>query len=229
MANVEINLPQTWKCRGEILSGTRITYVADSIIGPDITVLGGVKKQQAAVPVTKAKVLMFYILASAEVTMQWNGTNEVQTVTISATGGTFTLTFSGQTTSAIAWNASAATVQTALQALSSIGSGNATVTGSAGGPYTVTFVGDLGLSNVAAMTGSGASLTGGAGTVTIATPTPGVAPDATWVLKAGYPESWDSQSSLFASNPMPNDLVNLWITNAGTTSSSVQVRFGVSL
>ena len=41
------------------------------------------------------------------------------------TGGTFTLTFGGQTTSAIAYNASASTVQSALQALSTIGSGNA--------------------------------------------------------------------------------------------------------
>src|SRR5262249_41925037 len=53
--------------------------------------------------------------------------DEVQTVTLTGnpTGGTFTLTFSGQTTAAIAYNASAATVQSALQALSSIGSGNA--------------------------------------------------------------------------------------------------------
>jgi HK97 family phage major capsid protein len=63
-------------------------------------------------------------------------TNEVQTVTItgSATGGTFTLTFRGATTSGLAYNAAAATVQTALQGLSTIGSGNATVSGSAGGP-----------------------------------------------------------------------------------------------
>ena len=37
-----------------------------------------------------------------------NGVNEVKTLTISATGGTFTLTYSGQTTTAIAFNATAA-------------------------------------------------------------------------------------------------------------------------
>lgn len=42
--------------------------------------------------------------------------------------GTYTLTHNGQTTSAIAWNATAATVQTALEALSSIGAGNVLVT-----------------------------------------------------------------------------------------------------
>ena len=65
--------------------------------------------------------------------------NRVQTVTITGvpTGGTFTLTGGGATTGTIAFNASAATVQTAVRTLG----GNfsvATVTGSAGGPYTVT-------------------------------------------------------------------------------------------
>ena len=46
-------------------------------------------------------------------------TNEVQTVTVngSPTGGTFTLTFRGATTSGLAYNAAASTVQTALQGL----------------------------------------------------------------------------------------------------------------
>ena len=46
-----------------------------------------------------------------------------QTIAIAgATGGTFTLTFKGQTTGALAFNAPAATVQTALVGLSSVGS-----------------------------------------------------------------------------------------------------------
>lgn len=91
------------------------------------------------------------------------GEDAVQTVTISGTptGGTFTLTFAGATTSAIAYNAASSAVQTALQALSTIGSGNALVTGSAGGPYTVTFAGDLAQTPVPLMTASGAALTGG--------------------------------------------------------------------
>ena len=50
----------------------------------------------------------------------------VQTVKLtgSPTGGTFTLSFGGQTTSGIGYNASAATVDSALEGLSSIGSGN---------------------------------------------------------------------------------------------------------
>lgn len=102
-------------------------------------------------------------------------TEEVQSVTITGgpTGGTFTLTFSGQTTAAIAYNASAAAVQAALVALSTIGAGNVTVTGSAGGPYTVTFVGALANTNTAQMTAT-PSLTGGSSpTVNVATVTGG--------------------------------------------------------
>jgi hypothetical protein len=45
--------------------------------------------------------------------------NEVQRITITGTptGGTFTLTFQGNTTAPIAYNASAATVVAALEAL----------------------------------------------------------------------------------------------------------------
>lgn len=92
------------------------------------------------------------------------GINEVQQVTKGTnTGGTFTLTYSGQTTAAIAWNAAAATVQAALEALSNIGVGDVLVTGAAGGPWTVTFDGALGDLDVALMTIDGSSLTGGSG------------------------------------------------------------------
>lgn len=76
------------------------------------------------------------------------------TVTIgAATAGTFTLTVGGQTTAGIAYNAAASAVKSALEALSTVGAGNATVTGT--GPYSVT------LTNGGTLTGSGAGLTGG--------------------------------------------------------------------
>lgn len=73
------------------------------------------------------------------------------TVTGTPTGGTFTLTVAGQTTAPIAFDAAASAVEAALEALSTVST--ATVTGSAGGPYTVVVAGVL--------TGSGAGLTGG--------------------------------------------------------------------
>lgn len=77
----------------------------------------------------------------------------------SPSAGNFTLTYNGQTTANIAFNATSAAVQTAVQALSGV-STNATVSGSTGGPYTVTFTGPL-LTDGFSMTGSGAGLTGG--------------------------------------------------------------------
>lgn len=97
--------------------------------------------------------------------------DEVQTVTEGGAGLTsFTLTFSGQTTAAIAAAATAAQVQAALEALSNIDVGDVAVSGAAGGPYTVTFGGKLADTDVAQMT---ATPTGGTGTVTVATTTAG--------------------------------------------------------
>lgn len=109
------------------------------------------------------------------------GVAEVQTVTIggSPTGGTFTLAFDGQTTAGIVYNAAAAAVQTALQALSTIGSGNVTVSGSAGGPYTVTFAGTLNNKDVPLLVGNAGGLTGGTPTITIVETTIGVPVGAT--------------------------------------------------
>lgn len=63
--------------------------------------------------------------------------NEVQnqTALVGATGGTYKLTYNGQTTSALAYNAVAATVQTALEALSNVGTGDIVVSG---GPLSTT-------------------------------------------------------------------------------------------
>lgn len=102
------------------------------------------------------------------------GVDEVQVVTITGapTGGTFTLTYSGQTTDTINYNAAAATVKSKLEALSNID--EVGVTGSAGGPYTVTFKGDLADKNVAQMTADATLLTGGtAPAVTVTTETAG--------------------------------------------------------
>jgi hypothetical protein len=89
--------------------------------------------------------------------------NEVQTLTITGTptGGTFTLTMPGQgTTAAIAHNATAANVVTALEAV--IGPGNVTATGGAlpGTAVVLTFQNEYGLRDVALLTAT-ASLTGG--------------------------------------------------------------------
>lgn len=102
--------------------------------------------------------------------------NEVVSLTITGapTGGTFTLTYAAQTTGPIQWNATAAAVKTALEALSNIGVGDVAT---AGGPLpatgvTITFQSALGGQDVSALTHTD-SLTGGttpAVVITVVTP-----------------------------------------------------------
>lgn len=101
------------------------------------------------------------------------GATEVQTIGLgAATAGSITITFQGQTTGAIAFNASAGTIQTALVALSNVDPGDITVTG---GPFpgvaTLTFGGQYEGVNVTQITATPTGLTGG--TVTINTTTAG--------------------------------------------------------
>lgn len=92
------------------------------------------------------------------------GVNEIQTVTITGTptGGTFTLSYDGNTTAAIAFNASFVTVQAALEALPRIGAGNIDCTGGPlpGTPVAVRFKDRLGVRPVLLMSAT-SSLTGG--------------------------------------------------------------------
>lgn len=115
--------------------------------------------------------------------------SEVQTITVTGgpTGGSYTLTFSGQTTAAIPYNATATQVKTALENLSNVNVGDVAVSG---GPHpatalTVTFGGQYLSDDVAQLTAS-ASLTGGTSpAVTVATTTAGggaSASDGTEVL-----------------------------------------------
>jgi hypothetical protein len=85
--------------------------------------------------------------------------------------GTYTLSFGGYTTSDLDYNANAATVQTALEGLTSIGSGNVGVTGNSNG-FTITFQGALADTDVGALTCT-PSLKQKADTVSVTTTTNG--------------------------------------------------------
>jgi len=92
---------------------------------------------------------------------------EVQVVTLSnAPSGTFTLGFAGEVTAPIAFNASAATVESALEALAGID--NVTVTGSAGGPWTVSFGGTQSGVNVPQLEGDASKSYSGSVSQTLA-------------------------------------------------------------
>ena len=86
--------------------------------------------------------------------------SEIQTMSrsTSPTSGTYTLTYEGQTTEAIAYNATAAEIQAALEALSTVNSGDITVQASANGfadgDVTFTFAETLGDVSMISVNGS---------------------------------------------------------------------------
>jgi hypothetical protein len=108
-----------------------------------------------------------------------NGTDEIQTLTSTGTGGTFDLTITNpsgtaQTLTGIAFNVTAAALQTLIQAMANVGGANITC---AGGPLnttpiTLTFVGTFSGLDITQVTVSNTNLTGG--TVVPSTTTPGV-------------------------------------------------------
>ena len=104
------------------------------------------------------------------------GTNEVQTLSEASTvtGGTYTLTFMGETTAAIAYDATAGTVQTAILLLPNLDSGDVVVTGGPGSTADIifTFGGRYASGNVPLIVANSASLTGG-GSYGIVETTPG--------------------------------------------------------
>jgi hypothetical protein len=108
--------------------------------------------------------------------------NEVETIRVNATGGTFTITYAGNTTGAIAYNASAVEVQAALEALPGLSPGDITVTGGPGGegggtPYTLVFGGKLAEKAVTPVTTDRSALTGGKKLASVVVVRPGGALD----------------------------------------------------
>jgi hypothetical protein len=88
--------------------------------------------------------------------------NEFQQLSIvgNPSGGSFTLTFGGQTTGQIPYNATAAQVQAALVALSNVEPADVLVTGGNGGPWTVEYRGAYSGFNLPLITANSAGLTG---------------------------------------------------------------------
>ena len=105
-----------------------------------------------------------------------SGTNAVQTVSSTATGGTIRLTFAGQQTGTIAFNASSTVVQNALNALGNVQVGSTLGVTCTGGPLNTTpvvctFVGPLASQILPVMTVDNSAATGG--TASVANTTPG--------------------------------------------------------
>lgn len=126
--------------------------------------VSGAPTLKRATPIVRNKTTGYHQAWGADV-------NESVSIPVDATGGTWTISFDGETTAAIAFNATAATVKAALEALSNISPGDVTVTGGPGDsggttPYVITFGGKYAGLDVPAITTGVGSLTGGGGTAT---------------------------------------------------------------
>lgn len=104
-------------------------------------------------------------------------TAEVQSLAITGvpTGGTFTLTLAGKTTAAIAYNAAASAVQSALRLLDTPFVEGVVCSGGAlpGSPVVITFASDLADNDVPLMTATGSFTGGTSPAAAVTTTTPG--------------------------------------------------------
>jgi hypothetical protein len=126
------------------------------------------------------------------VTDTGTNTNEVQTETVGATGGTRTITVTNpvtgvsRTTAAIAFDADAATIQAALELLDNVDANDIVVSGT--GPYVYTFSGaNFQGANVAMLVLDTALLTGGSSA--IVQTTPGVLGTRTYTFAQAFQKS----------------------------------------
>lgn len=103
--------------------------------------------QAAAAPLAKPAWQVFSVVGPTNLYKTTGLQNEIQRIEVGSGTGSYTLTFEGKTTGTIECEATPGAVQTALEALSTIGSGNVSVTD--GGPiigcarFFVTFKGAL--------------------------------------------------------------------------------------
>lgn len=157
-------------------------------------------------------------IAVAEVT----SANEVQGETISADAGTRTITFDGQTTAAIPYNASTGDIQSALELLTNVGPGDIVVSGSSPN-FVYTFGGQYANMPVELMTVDDALLESGgggpgSGSSAITQTTPGVIGGFTYTFETGLQKQ-----------DVPLIVVNPHNLSGGTSTMSVLVQGAGSL
>lgn len=207
------------------------TQVTRQIVGSvagllDVQIAAGAVNTPNAFALTLAKALSIFLYVDQAVTLRAGGVNAVQSIAVTGTptGGSFTLTYSGQTAT-IPYNATAAQVATLLNALSSVGANGCTTTGGPlpGTPVVATFTGLLGLQVLALPTINYAGLTGGTSpTATVTTTTAGVAPDTTLSISAGVPLVWDSSG--YYAQPFAANIATLSVTNTNAVAANVKLR-----
>ena len=189
---------------------------SEIVIGPENFAASSVNSP-LTLALTAANLQDVFLVSDKGCTITTNGTGtpDSQTVSISGTptGGTFALGYGGQITAPIAYNAAASAVQSALQALSAIGSGNLTCSGGPlpGTPVACTFAGTLATGLKSLMAQNSGGLTGGSSpAVSVAHTTPGL-PQDTIVLSPGIPLVW-GRSTGNGANPFAGNVTSAFVS-----------------
>ena len=140
-----------------------------------------------------------------------------QTLTQTATGGTFTLSYGGQTSASLNWNATASQVSAALSALTNVGSGQVTCTGGPLNttPVVVNFTGQLAGMPVTAITVN-SSLTGGS--LSVAQTTAGVAYGRYKAYASGNSDGSQYPKCFLTYDCVTDSFGNVFNGNGGTTA-----------
>ncbi len=148
---------------------------ASGVFSQSAQVSGEVERPANGDPAFDVSDCRFEYVTDADYAVQ---RSEVQELTVAATAGSFQLEFGGQKTSQIAFDASAATVQSALEALPGFPAGAIAVSGGPGDetastPYIFTFGGALANQNAAQIRADGKELSGPGAAVNASTSTEG--------------------------------------------------------
>lgn len=148
------------------INGAELVPVSQGIVGRSVTGATGVNEQQVITllqnpaALTTAWTATYGSVTVSSLQTGASGANAIQRVTLptSSYGGSFSLTFGGKSTGPIAYNTTASALQTALQAIASIGANNCVVIASSATTYDVTFVGTLAGAPQSLMTANSAGL-----------------------------------------------------------------------
>ncbi|WP_236243126.1 phage tail domain-containing protein [Streptomyces sp. CC228A] len=212
----------------QVLGATTVTNPGDEQVWPEWTITGPAslvtftRSDTGDEFVLDPSLVSGSLLATEQVVVTTDPprvrklTAEVQTVDLgAASAGSVTIQFDGKTTGSIAYDADAATVQAALEALPNVEPGDVTVSG---GPLpaavTLSFAGQYLGVDVPEVTVTPTGLTGG--TVTVTTVTEGGT--ANWVGALNWPSA-----VLWPLDPGDNDVV-FQLDGAGT-GSAVDLSF----
>jgi hypothetical protein len=149
---VRINVGGGEERVSNVVSGTTLPVAAPKVLSVDapssvsytsVHLSGEVEGVEGPDPVFASDCRFEYVSDA-----DFKPRSEVEELSVRASGGTFQLYYNGEPTTSLAYNASAASVQAALEALPGIGAGDVSVSGGPGdatgsSPYTIAFQGAL--------------------------------------------------------------------------------------